>query len=84
MEGRVMQLPYRQVPDSLDFQLVRAKLKVGAVASREVLEAFERAAAAGAGTAGAVRPGEGLSEHPAPGRCGSGDGRLRKGTPSRR
>jgi peptidyl-tRNA hydrolase len=24
-----MQLPYRQVPDSLDFQLVRAKLKVG-------------------------------------------------------
>lgn len=52
MEGRVMQLPYRQVPDSLDFQLVRAKLKVGTVASREVLEAFERAAAAeGASTA---------------------------------
>jgi predicted Zn-dependent protease len=45
MESRVMQMPYRQVPDSLDFQLVRAKLQVGAVAPREVLEAFERAAA---------------------------------------
>jgi len=48
MESRVMQLPYRQVPDSLDFQLVRAKLKVGVVASREVVEAFERATAVAA------------------------------------
>lgn len=49
METRVMQMPYRQVPDSLDFQLVRAKLRVGRVASREVLEAFERAATAADG-----------------------------------
>jgi hypothetical protein len=28
-----MQMPYRQVPDSLDFQLVRAKLRVGKQAS---------------------------------------------------
>lgn len=27
MENRIQALPYRQVPDSLDFQLVRAKLK---------------------------------------------------------
>ena len=50
MESRVMQMPYRQVPDSLDFQLVRAKLRVGVVAPREVLEAFERAAAQGSPT----------------------------------
>ena len=37
-------LPYRQVPDSLDFQLVRAKLKVGRQPSREVIAEFEAAA----------------------------------------
>ncbi|MBS0345018.1 MAG: M48 family metallopeptidase [Proteobacteria bacterium] len=42
MEGRVMQLPYRQVPDSLDFQLVRAKLKVGKQVRREQIEELER------------------------------------------
>jgi predicted Zn-dependent protease len=46
MESRVASMPYRQVPDSLDFQLVRAKLKVGRMASREVVEEFERAARA--------------------------------------
>ncbi|WP_398307572.1 M48 family metalloprotease [Zoogloea sp.] len=47
MEGRVMQMPYRQVPDSLDFQLVRAKLRVGAQASREMLDELEAAARRG-------------------------------------
>ncbi len=41
MEGRVMQMPYRQVPDSLDFQLVRAKLRVGKQASPELLGELE-------------------------------------------
>lgn len=45
MENRVAQMPYRQVPDSLDFQLVRAKLKVATPAQREVIGAFEAAAA---------------------------------------
>jgi predicted Zn-dependent protease len=53
MENRVASMPYRQVPDSLDFQLVRAKLKVGSVASRELVEEFERAARAGSPTAAA-------------------------------
>jgi predicted Zn-dependent protease len=44
MEGRVMQIPYRQVPDSLDFQLVRAKLKIGKQVRREQIEELERAA----------------------------------------
>ncbi|GLT20671.1 hypothetical protein GCM10007933_01220 [Zoogloea oryzae] len=44
MENRVAQMPYRQVPDSLDFQLVRAKLKVGRQPSREVIAEFETAA----------------------------------------
>ncbi|MBS0368309.1 MAG: M48 family metallopeptidase [Proteobacteria bacterium] len=44
MEGRVMQMPYRQVPDSLDFQLVRAKLKIGKQVRREQIEELERAA----------------------------------------
>jgi len=47
MENRVAQMPYRQVPDSLDFLLVRAKLKVGPLASREVIADFEAAAGAG-------------------------------------
>ncbi len=46
MEGRVAQMPYKQVPDSLDFSLVRAKLKVGAVATKEVIGEFEAAARA--------------------------------------
>ncbi len=41
MEGRVMQMPYRQVPDSLDFQLVRAKLRVGERPSPELLGELE-------------------------------------------
>jgi hypothetical protein len=41
MEGRVMQMPYRQVPDSLDFQLVRAKLRVGKQVSPELLGELE-------------------------------------------
>ena len=48
MEGRVMQLRYRQVPDSLDFLLVRAKLRVGAQASREMLDELEAAVQRGA------------------------------------
>ena len=46
MEGRVAQMPYKQVPDSLDFSLVRAKLKVGAAATKEVIGEFEAAARA--------------------------------------
>lgn len=38
-----MQMQYRQVPDSLDFQLVRAKLKIGQQVRREQLEELERA-----------------------------------------
>lgn len=53
MESRVASMPYRQVPDSLDFQLVRAKLKVGSMASREVVEEFERAARTGSPTVAA-------------------------------
>lgn len=44
MEGRVMQMPYRQVPDSLDFQLVRAKLRAAGQPSRELLEELEATA----------------------------------------
>ncbi len=44
MENRVAQMPYRQVPDSLDFQLVKAKLKVGRQPTREVIGEFETAA----------------------------------------
>ncbi|WP_347247805.1 M48 family metalloprotease [Zoogloea sp.] len=44
MEGRVMQMPYRQVPDSLDFQLVRAKLRVGERPSPELLGELEASA----------------------------------------
>jgi predicted Zn-dependent protease len=40
MENRVQQKPYRQVPDSLDFQLVRAKLRVLAGPQREVIAEF--------------------------------------------
>lgn len=40
MENRAHQLPYRQVPDSLAFQLVRAKLRVQAIAPRDAVEEF--------------------------------------------
>ncbi len=36
-ENRIQGLPYKQVPDSLDFQLVRAKLRAGQGAPRETL-----------------------------------------------
>lgn len=39
-----MQMPYRQVPDSLDFQLVRAKLRVGERPSPELLGELEASA----------------------------------------
>jgi predicted Zn-dependent protease len=41
MENRVQQAHYRQVPDSLDFQLVRAKLKAAQGSPREALAEFE-------------------------------------------
>jgi len=43
MEDRIFHMPYRQVPDSLDFQLVRAKLRVGKAASRELMEELQAA-----------------------------------------
>lgn len=42
IQNRVQDLPYRQVPDSLEFQLIRAKLKAGSGSPREVLEFFEQ------------------------------------------
>lgn len=42
VQNRVQELPYRQVPDSLEFQLIRAKLKAGSGSPREVLEFFEQ------------------------------------------
>lgn len=44
MENRVGRLPYRQVPDSLDFQLVRAKLRLAGPVSAELLAELEAAA----------------------------------------
>jgi predicted Zn-dependent protease len=41
MQGRADQLKYRQVPDSLEFLLVRAKLRVLTDTPREALEFFE-------------------------------------------
>jgi len=41
MENRAQNLPYRQVPDSLDFQLLRAKLKAAQDAPREAVAFFE-------------------------------------------
>ncbi|MDD2991866.1 MAG: M48 family metalloprotease [Zoogloea sp.] len=57
MENRVMQMPYRQVPDSLDFQLVRAKLRVGERPSRELLDELELAVAQGKPSPVAARYG---------------------------
>ncbi|GAB4177705.1 MAG: M48 family metalloprotease [Rhodocyclaceae bacterium] len=41
MENRVQLKPYRQVPDSLDFQLVRAKIRAEQGTPREALAEFE-------------------------------------------
>ncbi len=41
MQNRAQELPYRQVPDSLDFQLMRAKLRAGQGNPREALVFFE-------------------------------------------
>lgn len=50
MEGRIAKMPYRQVPDSLDFQLVRAKLRVGERPARDLVEELEAAAHRGSPT----------------------------------
>lgn len=42
VQNRVENLPYRQVPDSLDFQLIRAKLRADTEAPREAVEFFEK------------------------------------------
>jgi predicted Zn-dependent protease len=41
IQSRAQSLPYRQVPDSLEFQLIRAKLKASFDAPREALAFFE-------------------------------------------
>lgn len=41
IQGRVEQMPYRQVPDSLDFQLIRAKLRAENDTPREAIAFFE-------------------------------------------
>jgi predicted Zn-dependent protease len=41
MDNRAQQRPYRQVPDALDFQLVRAKLRVLQDTPREAVTEFE-------------------------------------------
>ena len=40
-QNRIQGLPYKQTPDSLDFQLVRAKLRVGQGTSRDALAQLE-------------------------------------------
>jgi predicted Zn-dependent protease len=41
MENRIQQMPYRQVPDSLTFQLVRAKLKAQEGTPEDAITVFE-------------------------------------------
>ena len=41
IQGRLEQMPYRQVPDSLDFQLIRAKLRAENDTPREAIAFFE-------------------------------------------
>lgn len=41
IQGRVEQMPYRQVPDSLEFQLIRAKLRAENDTPREAIAFFE-------------------------------------------
>jgi predicted Zn-dependent protease len=45
VQNRVENLPYRQVPDSLEFQLIRAKLRVDAESPREAVTFFEQSLA---------------------------------------
>ncbi|HZP94119.1 MAG TPA: tetratricopeptide repeat protein, partial [Burkholderiales bacterium] len=42
IENRIQSLPYRQVPDSLDFQLVRARLAARQGTPREAVQNFSR------------------------------------------
>jgi predicted Zn-dependent protease len=41
IENRIHNLPYRQVPDTLEFQLVRAKLRATGNSAREAIAFFE-------------------------------------------
>ena len=41
IESRIHDIPYRQIPDSLDFQLVRAKLRASLENPREAVEHFD-------------------------------------------
>ncbi|MDQ3186461.1 MAG: M48 family metalloprotease [Pseudomonadota bacterium] len=41
IESRIQNIPYRQVPDSLDFQLVRAKLRAGLEHPGDAVEHFD-------------------------------------------
>ncbi|HXV08007.1 MAG TPA: M48 family metalloprotease [Burkholderiales bacterium] len=41
VQSRVESMPYRQVPDTLEFQLVRARLQVRTSGPREAVERFE-------------------------------------------
>lgn len=41
MENRAQQRPYRQVPDSIDFELIRAKLRVQQVSAQDAVVEFE-------------------------------------------
>ncbi len=41
IQNRMEKMPYRQVPDSLDFQLIRAKLRAEAEAPRDAVAFFE-------------------------------------------
>lgn len=45
VQSRVENLPYRQVPDSLEFQLIRAKLRAEAEAPREAVAWFRESLA---------------------------------------
>lgn len=45
IQGRTQGLPYRQVPDSLEFQLIRAKLRAQVEAPREAVAFFEESLA---------------------------------------
>src|SRR5262249_11999312 len=41
IQSRIQELPYRQVPDSIEFQLIRAKLRADLETPREALAYFE-------------------------------------------
>ena len=42
VQNRVEHLPYKQVPDTLEFQLIRAKLRAETDAPREAIAWFEQ------------------------------------------